>query len=381
MVDKGRVQEIISDLDACQHRLGMSQHRLADRMGVCPVILQALMSGKTNNGPVTAKALVAMEAYTNRPAEVEQLQLYIDHKGLASSAAAKALNMSDAQLSQILRGIYPSYSAKHKKGINRYLWREAAREDGAGQGNFQNTRNAGIVFRACNFAQIERSVVFVFGEGGSGKTIAGRRYTHENPGTIFVDTMQKESPSDLLCNIHERAFGYEGRKKAKGAIFRQIVKRLKGTDRLLIVDEANQLHADAIQTARNVADHTGVGLVLMGTRKLSHKLTEMDPSREGEFAQLFSRAVRFQLTKARREDTARIVGDFIKNPSKAVVDALHEFGNQNARSVVKLIRLVHEAAKKENTKISPELIEKESNSLVLGTEALAEKTIKRMRKR
>ena len=67
--------------------------------------------------------------------------------------------------------------------------------------------------------------------------------------------------------------------------FVECVRRLKGSDRLLIVDEAEQLPYKSLELIRRLHDKAGIGILLVGMPKLLGNLTGI----RGEYAQLYSR--------------------------------------------------------------------------------------------
>lgn len=362
--EKDRVREVFGLLEDYRAGRGLSMNRVARHLGLGGKELTNMAAGATDSKAL--KTLGSLEAYMGRPDEVVKLQESLDGSGAPRSAAAKALHMSDSQLSQVLRGLYPSYSAKHRQVILHYLWLQEARAEGLGEGEFQRTQNARILFNACRFAQAQRSCAIVIGEAGCGKTIIGRRYKHEHPGTIFVDTYMKMPPTAVLYSVHKTVTGFKRLKARKDEVFWGVTDRLRSSDRLIIIDEANQLTTDSLQTIRNVADHAGLGLVLLGTDLLWHTLYGLDPTRTGEFAQLFSRAVKYELVKASKKDTELLIKDFVKNPSEAIIKAFHEYGNKSPRSMSKLLGLAHDLAKDHGGRITPTLIEEASKKLIFG---------------
>ena len=62
---------------------------------------------------------------------------------------------------------------------------------------------------------------------------------------------------------------------------KSLVDYLRGTKRLLIIDEADQLTLDALQAVRSLNDKAGIGIVLAGNNKLYQQM--VSGVRGGEF--------------------------------------------------------------------------------------------------
>ncbi len=363
-----RMQDVLARLDEYRIRLGLSYKGVSDHIGVDIAMLSRMINGKyvgEANG-----VLHRLEAYMSRPPEVISLQNFIDRHNMSRAAVARKLGFSASKLSQVLRGLYPSYTGQLAIDIDQFVWLHETCTEGLGNGNFQNTQNARILFNACHFALNQRSTVIVIGEPGSGKTVIGRRYQHEHINAIFVDTYSDMPRSALLQKIYKHLFRTR-KNDTFDAVFELLVSRLRGMARLLIIDEANQLSVPALHIARNLADQAGIGLVLMGTDLLWGKLHDVDPTRNGEFAQVFTRAVRYRLVKASRSDSDMLVKDFLEDASEAVLKAFYIYGNKNLRTIVKLVGLSHDLAKANGGKITPAIIEEASKMLIFGAEDIA----------
>ena len=53
-----------------------------------------------------------------------------------------------------------------------------------------------------------------------------------------------------------------------------IVKKLKGSGRMIIIDEAEHLPYKALELLRRVHDKAGMGVLLVGLPRLIHKIME-----------------------------------------------------------------------------------------------------------
>ncbi|MFB9086111.1 AAA family ATPase [Erwinia tracheiphila] len=73
-----------------------------------------------------------------------------------------------------------------------------------------------------------------------------------------------------------------------GQLGRAIRRKLRGTQGLLIIDEADHLDYPVLEELRILQEETGIGLALVGNHQVYARLTG-GSSRSVDFARLFSR--------------------------------------------------------------------------------------------
>lgn len=69
-------------------------------------------------------------------------------------------------------------------------------------------------------------------------------------------------------------------------IFMEILDKLQGTDRTLVIDEAQHLTCKTLELVRSINDIQGTAIILIGNELIYSK---MQGRQQAEFAQLFSR--------------------------------------------------------------------------------------------
>ena len=83
---------------------------------------------------------------------------------------------------------------------------------------------------------------------------------------------------------------------------------MKGTGRLLIIDEAEQLSYKSLEMIRRLHDKSGIGVLLAGMHKLLGNLRGI----RGEYAQLYSRVgMAVKLEPLQEADTQSIIGHLL----------------------------------------------------------------------
>ena len=274
---------------------------------------------------------------------IERVQAAITDGGLTQAAAAGQIGISDAALSQWLRGKYPGDQEAVAAKAARWLESRAARAQLAAQlpeaPAWVETRAAARVIAALNYAQLARDVAVVYGGAGVGKTVAARRYAGSRPN-VWLVTMTAGSrtigPCLERCAI---AAGIRHVPSRSWRIESALVDRVRGSAGLLIVDEAQHLDVRALEGLRGVHDASGVGLALCGSELLYARLT--GGGRSASYAQLWSRiGKRVRLGRATGADADALATAFGVTDAAARRAVREMTGAPGAlRGVVKTLRL------------------------------------------
>jgi DNA transposition AAA+ family ATPase len=207
---------------------------------------------------------------------------------------ARAAGDSPSAVTSVLNGKYPSPPAQK---LARYLDVIARADERSEQGvdglPVVPTSVYQIVSAICARARLYRSIGIVSGYVGTGKTTALERYADDVPAAVYLDGDPDMTPRGLLEDLAE-ALGVEvtgrGRRSAQPTqrdLFRAVVRHLKGSDRLVILDEADKVSASTLEHVRRLRDKARIGVVLAGTERLQALLRR----EHGQFDQVGSRVV------------------------------------------------------------------------------------------
>ena len=137
------------------------------------------------------------------------------------------------------------------------------------------------------------------------------------------------------------ALGMKNPPASAARMQREIIRRISDTGGLLIVDEAQHLSVQALDSLRSLHDATGIGLALSGNEAIYASMT--GGNRAPYLDRLFSRiGKRVKLARATKHDVmALAVSMGVSIEDKKALDFLVEIGNKAGalRSVVKVLRL------------------------------------------
>ncbi|MEW5763683.1 MAG: AAA family ATPase [Acidobacteriota bacterium] len=214
----------------------------------------------------------------------------VAESGLSQAKIAREVGTNPSYVNQYLKdgtcaGAREEFEAKVLRWVRTRESQRALDRILPGEDVFFPTPTSRRVLAALAYAQAGRSMAVVYGGAGLGKSTAARHYATA-ASSVFLATVSPTSrkPGGLL-KVLCRTLGL------KASIWptdmeRSVVERLAGTRGLLIVDEAQHLTVESLETLRAIHDAAGIGLALLGNERV---YTQMVGTRTAEFAQLFSR--------------------------------------------------------------------------------------------
>jgi DNA transposition AAA+ family ATPase len=155
------------------------------------------------------------------------------------------------------------------------------------------------IIGALSYAQAAADVAVIYGGAGLGKTSAIEHYRATSLN-VWVATMSPATSSPVTAM--EEVCSALGMTEQGGAakLFRAIVRKVKGTRGLLIIDEAQALSTSALDQIRAIHDRAGVGLALVGNQEVYARLT--GGNRAAHLDRLYSRVGKRLALKASTDD-------------------------------------------------------------------------------
>ena len=239
---------------------------------------------------------------------IEQVRAEIAREGLSQAAAAAGIGISDAALSQWLRGKYEGDSAAVAEKAGRWLATQSERRDllaSSPAPEWADTPLSRRALAALAHAHLAADMCAVYGAPGLGKTLAARRYAGLRPNVwIATATRATRSVTGTLRQVAD-AMQLRSVPRRAADLESAAVERLRGSGGLLIVDEAQHLPVASLEELRSLHDASGCGLALVGSDPLWLRLSA---GRHPELAQLYSRVgKRVRLGGVTAADTAALL--------------------------------------------------------------------------
>ncbi|MBF0546197.1 MAG: AAA family ATPase [Candidatus Riflebacteria bacterium] len=275
--------------------------------------------------------------------------------GLSQNQASKEIGVSGAMLNQWLSGKYTA-EAKSEQKICRWIEFKTEKlkiNAFPDDPDWQATPTGKKIINVLTYAQMARDIAVIYGSAGIGKSKTIEHYSNLNP-SVWVVTMNKTIKN---LNIAMQLIAETVGVKISGSptafkFFRPLVNALKGTNGLLIIDEAQHLNLGSLEAIRGLHDESKIGIALVGNESVYGQLT--GGKRSAEFAQLFSRVgKRLRLVKPHSEDILAIAKTF-GIESKIECDFLKDIGTREGalRGLIKTLRLASLTAYGAKEKVS-----------------------------
>ncbi len=293
---------------------------------------------------------------------ITQLKDVMDAHGYSQGQVARAISRSSATINQYVQGKYSGDVTDLEERIANFIRRVREKQNALRiDERFVSTPTARKGLEVLAYAHQECEVCVLYGAAGLGKTMTLKEYARRDDTVIFIEADPGYTARTLLEELCGRL-----RLSKNGNIHALIdlcVEKLKGSGRLLIIDEAELLPYRALEVVRRLHDKAGIGVVMAGMPRLIVNLK----GKRGEFAQLYSRvALALDLGNAlARQDFDQIAIDLMPEAEdQKIRDALYNQSKGNARRLFKMARGVYRMCDISKKDVSVTAIEKFSEMLI-----------------
>ncbi len=289
---------------------------------------------------------------------ISLLQQYMQEHNLSQAKVATALGVSSATISQYLKGNYSGDVSAIDKKVEEMLARARDKKTDINMG-FVATDTAKAIFDICGMAHSMNDINLVIGEAGLGKTMALKHYSDSIDNVVLIEAEPTFSPKVLLNELCGK-LGVVVSKSNHDNI-QAIVGKLQGTEKLIIIDEAELLSYKCLEIVRRIHDLSGVGVVLAGMPQLRANLR----GRRGEYKQLYSRiGFAYDLKKALPDADIKLLVQHAIGTDE-FDDSFIEASGGNARRLNKILRGVNRIVKLNPDKpLSAKMIERVTDMLI-----------------
>lgn len=289
----------------------------------------------------------------------QELRALMDSKGYQQKQVAQLLGVSVATVSLYLKGEYNGNVAEMDRKVSELIERDKAKVvEAKYNAAFVPTLAARRGMEVMAFAHVEGEINVIYGSAGLGKTQMLKEYARRNSSAVLIEVDPSCTPKVLLRKIAE-AVGANAR-GVNNELLDSIVSKLKGSERLLMIDEAELLSTRSLEFIRRIHDLTGVGVVLAGMPRLLINLK----GKNNELAQLYSRVgFACDLGNALSEEDLGLLAESALGTSEFNAPLI-KASNGNARRLSKLMRGVVRSSEINQTPISKELVEQYSKMLI-----------------
>lgn len=211
---------------------------------------------------------------------------YIANKGISNSAFAKKIGISESAFSRYINGNYPNPASIDDK-VREFLGKEELRKDGFVKESidFAMTSISKKVISVLEYTRVQRVISCIYGDAGVGKTYTTKNWMLDKKDVFFVTITPSFSTPRPFLKLLARQLKTT-RTGGQDEIYLDIIEKLEGTDKMIVIDEAQHLTKKSLEIVRSINDMCNTAIVLIGNELVYSKMLG---KAQAEFAQLFSR--------------------------------------------------------------------------------------------
>lgn len=159
------------------------------------------------------------------------------------------------------------------RGINRFVETEVLRREIPPPAGYVETEVARRMLTLIRHTIRMRSIGLIYSDAGRGKTMTLEAALAIHPGAVLIRVLRSTRRANPLCRHLAQALKLPAAGRA-GDVEARVIQALRGTDRLLMIDEAHQLEMDGLELLRDLYDECRMPLVLAGTHQISDKVSD-----------------------------------------------------------------------------------------------------------
>ncbi len=172
------------------------------------------------------------------------------------------------------------------------------------QSKFVLTSTATKFMTVLEYAQSTPDVGVIIGRPGTGKTATINHYKTTHPNVWLMTASPSLSQPSAVLDALREVLGVPVMRYH--LMLRQIINRLRGTNGLIVVDEAQFLKPLALDELRGLHDQADIGLVFAGNEEVWRQLSGNGDA--AKFTQLHSRVgAKVNVAKPKLQDIADIL--------------------------------------------------------------------------
>ena len=280
----------------------------------------------------------------------KQLAALMQQYSKTQKQISKETDLSTATISQFLDGSYKGDNEKIKSILDKYIEMTKDRGNNSpGVTFYKDLYNTKETLFICRYAHLNNDIALICGEAGAGKTTALNYYKDNNIGGVMVTADPCCSSSLGILKRVTKTLN-RATKSDKSVMMDDLIEHLKGSNKLLIIDEADHLTLSALQTIRTLNDKAGIGVVLSGNDKIYKQMYSGQKSYE--FDQIKTRAIARR--RVMNSYTVDEISKIFNTTEKNLIAILFNIAEQEClRTAIKLYKI----ASSQNTILSEKNIQ------------------------
>lgn len=255
---------------------------------------------------------------------IQAVNDYRDRTGKTQTAIATELGISSGALSSFLSGTYKTPHTIVPK-VHQLLALQEKKAVAPKAPAFMPTSISDMVMTTITYCHLQGKIGVVYGDAGVGKTEAICEYLRQNSLAICITISPSFASMSVVNELLSEQLGI--RETVSRKIYREAVAKLRGSGRVLIVDEAQHLTSKTLDHIRCLCDESGIGVVFVGNEDVYRRLRGTG---KADFAQLYSR-IGFRrpvtINHIKKDDIKAVFGE--SGLDEETIDILYRISHTN----------------------------------------------------
>ncbi|NTV46178.1 MAG: AAA family ATPase [Chlorobiales bacterium] len=289
----------------------------------------------------------------------EQLRELMEAEGISQNTAALQIGISAGLLSAWLSGTYKGSAAAVGGKVEGFLARrkEVQAMPTPEAERFPVTVETEVylaVTRAIRNCHLKGKIGVVTAHSGSGKTRAAREYVGRNAGSMLIEC-HHSFPARMVLGAIAQSCGVE----ARGSIHELLVSicdRLRGSGRVLVLDEAEHLKPQVLDVVRRINDWSGIGIVYVGLPRFMGQLQSL----RRDFEYIWNRVrVRAGIERGRVKelgDARMLLESVLPLVGDGVPESFHQYCGGDIRKLEELFFACLAVSRRSSQDVSVKLV-------------------------
>ena len=229
---------------------------------------------------------------------------------------------------------------------------------------FAQTTVASKFLEIAQICQLNSEIGLCVGASGLGKTTAIRNYASTHPGVIIIDPDEKITIRSLLKLIGKPLRLKMSNNTSCQEFTELLVNRLKDSEYLIIIDEAENIDSSCFRTLRKIHDRCDFtcGLLFVGTERLSANLARM----QGEFSYVTNRLGYIESLEALTlDDVKKLVNQIFSDFNSELHSLFYKLCKKNARHLFNLLKRTYDIFISSKEELNSRMVEKAFKRIAL----------------
>jgi DNA transposition AAA+ family ATPase len=191
--------------------------------------------------------------------------------GRSQAWAARSLDMKPTTLSESLSGSYKGDIDTYIRRIDKWIDQQYGKLKAGKPDGWVKTSTALAIIKLAKIATEQNGICVAYGPSGCGKTITAKYLASEYPGAIYIEITEGNKRPTAILEAIARELRIGQIKMTVAKLEQHVVEVLRGTGRLIIVDEVHALIAgrskeeQTLHMLRRLQDQTECPMLWFGT--------------------------------------------------------------------------------------------------------------------